>query len=109
VKDRVARHRSRYIGAPLPPYSRLLHAPQRLLRHISIRTAPHPEPSKAMTTHLNITTTAIQNFRHASTGGQHDHPPMASEPHNLRNEGSRPSQTRAAKGSTAQRRDAPRA
>src|SRR5262249_4954160 len=39
------------------------------------------EPSKAMTTHSNTTTTAIQSFRHASTGGQHDHPPMAPKPH----------------------------
>ena len=116
VKDRVARHRSRYINAPLtvvpekPLQAAQAYAPrQRRLRRISIRTVQRRGLSKATTISSNTTTTATQGFHHASTGRWHDDPPMASEPHNLRNEGSRPSQTRAAKSSTPQRRDAPRA
>ena len=118
VKDRVARHRSRYISGPrwsyrrsrYSPYSRPLHAPQRFLHRTSIRSVLRPEPSKATTISSNTTTTAIQGFRHASTSEHwHDDPPMASEPHSHYREGSRPSQTRTAPSSTAQRRNAPRA
>ena len=107
VKDRVARHRSRYkrrYSPPRPP----LHASQR--RRTSIRTVQRQGLSKATTMSSNTTTTAIQGFRHASTSEHwHDDPTMASEPHNHRREGSRASQARAAKGSTPQSRDAPRA